>query len=136
MSKHTERTLALLRQHGYACDIVERYVRTQNEWGGKRRDLFGIIDILAIDAGTTLGVQSCGSDFAEHRTKILASPHLSAWLSSPGRALMLIGWRKVAAYRKDGSRAARDRWAPRVVYFSMVDGEPRAGWEMKGWPDF
>lgn len=119
MSTHTQRTLNLLRKRGYAADVVERWIPGANQ----RRDFLGIIDILAMTAESTLGVQSCGEDFAGHRKKILASERTREWLRSPHRGLVLIGWRKVAAYKKDGSRAALDRWAPRVQYFYRLDEE-------------
>jgi len=119
MSKHTERTIALLQEAGMQCDVVERWI----PGAGVRRDFLGCIDIIAFNHATTLGVQSCGEDFAQHALKMLDEPRLGHWLEAPKRHAVLVGWRRLAAYRKDGTRAARDRWAPRVQYFARSGGK-------------
>lgn len=118
MSTHTQRTLNFIRNQGYVAEVVERWIPGAN----KRRDFLGIIDIIAFNEDQTVGVQSCGEAFAAHRDKILKSATAAQWLSSPHRLLALIGWRPVAQYRKDGTRAALDRMAPRVQLFGL-DGE-------------
>jgi hypothetical protein len=124
---HTERTLALLRKLGLTADVVERFVRAPHlPGGGHRKDLFGVIDIIALAGVETIGVQSCGQAFAGHRAKIIAEPRAAEWLESPYRRLLLVGWRKVAAYRKDGTRAVRDRMAPRMCWFDLIGEEVQA----------
>ena len=51
---YTAKTLALLRKEGYEPGIVERW----NPYARVRQDLFTIIDIVALDDGQTLGVQT------------------------------------------------------------------------------
>jgi hypothetical protein len=118
VSKHTERTLALLAEAGFVAEVVERWL----PGAGKRRDYLGCIDILAFNDVVTLGVQSCGSDFAAHKAKILAEPRAELWLRAPERHLVLVGWRPLARYKKDGSRSVVDRFGPRVQYFGLRDG--------------
>jgi hypothetical protein len=87
---------------------------------GIRQDLFGIIDIIALDPERgVVGIQSCGQDFAAHERKILIerAQETCDWLSTPGTKLELWGWRKVKLKR--GGVAMR--WSPRVREFTMED---------------
>ena len=92
MSKYTELTLKYLRDRGWKCQVVERY-----QWHAKRRiDLFGIIDILAIQDGRIAGVQSTSQNGRrDHIVKILETEceNLKDWLDS-GAEFYLICWKK------------------------------------------
>jgi hypothetical protein len=116
----TQRTLRALRDRGMVCAIVEKF----NSYAGPhglRQDLFGIIDVLALDPERgVIGVQSCGQDFSGHRTKIIEERHQETldWLSTPGTALELWGWRKTKVKR--GGVAMR--WTPRVAHF-IIEGD-------------
>jgi hypothetical protein len=106
MTTNTARTLKYLRDHGYQAEVVERYL----PYVKRRKDLFGFIDIIAINGENILGVQSCdGSAFAEHDKKIIACPKTNLWLASGG-LLWLMGWRKKKLFR--GSKAVR--WEERI----------------------
>lgn len=115
----TQRTLRALRQRGLICAIVEKW----NQYAGPhgmRQDLFGIIDVLALDPQRgVIGVQSCGSSFSEHLKKLTTekAQETSDWLSTPGTSLELWGWRKVKIKR--GGKA--ERWEPRVKQISLND---------------
>jgi len=85
---------------------------------GTRVDLFNIIDILAIDDTSTIGVQSCGQDYAAHKAKIMECEYTILWLESPDRELWLIGWRKLKVKR--GGKAVR--WKPRIARFRYING--------------
>ena len=113
-----QRTMQLLRNEGQICWVVERFI-SQAGPHGKRIDLFNIIDIIALTADSTIGVQACGSDFAEHVRKLTVekADETFTWLTGP-RELHLIGWRKVQMFR--GSRALR--WRPRIGHFTL-DGD-------------
>ena len=106
----SQRSRAYLRSQGYACGSVERFVRAGPK-GGFRRDLFNIIDVIAIRPGEIMGVQSTGTDFAGHLRKLTIDERDStiSWLRSGG-ALRLIGWRKL----KSG-------WAPRIKDFNLSE---------------
>jgi hypothetical protein len=112
MSKNTERTLKYLREQGYICDMVERFIAFPKPHG-HRKDFLGIIDIIAFNDLTTIGVQSCGQDFAAHLKKIKESEMTTLWLNSVDRELWLIGWRKLVLRR--GGKAKR--WRPRIERF-------------------
>ena len=106
MATNTSRTLDYYRKLGFECGVVERF----NSFTKQRHDLFGIIDIIAIDEKITLGIQSCGQAFSEHDKKILESPESTKWVKAKDRVLILIGWRKLKVKR--GGKAMR--WTPRI----------------------
>ena len=110
---NTARTLKYLRDHGWKAEVVEKYL----SYAKRRRDLFDVIDIVAINGKNILGVQSCGgSTFAEHDEKILASPATKLWLASGG-LLWLMGWRKKKLFR--GSKALR--WKERIKEYQLKE---------------
>ena len=111
----TARTLEYLRSQGWSADIVERFLHKAGP-SGIRKDLFGIIDIVALTDQGIMGVQSCGQAFADHDKKILSNPMALKWIEKGG-VLMLIGWRKVKLKR--GGKAMR--WAPRIKYYGVRD---------------
>ncbi len=118
----TQRTLRELRNQGRVCAIVERWIGHVGP-RGIRQDLFGIIDIIALDPERgVVGVQSCGSSFSEHVRKLLDDRAQSCvdWLMTPGTVFELWGWRKVKLKR--GGKAMR--WRPRIREFTLDDFEP------------
>ena len=117
----TERTLKALKERGLICGIVERF----NRFGGPfgiRQDLFGILDIIALDIEKgVIGVQSTGQDFAGHIKKLTIEKAKEShdWLRTPGTSLELWGWRKVKKVR--GGKAMV--WKPRVKVLTIDDLE-------------
>lgn len=125
MSANTERTIAALNKAGAYSGIVERFIKDAGPLkftyiGGKkmgkrtgvRKDLFGIIDIIALFPGRTriCGIQSCGQAFSEHKKKILSNFYSVSWLRYAD--LELWGWRQLGK---------RKIWTLRVHKFSLVD---------------
>jgi len=111
----TQRTLRELRQQGCLCDIVERFNSFAGPFG-KRIDLFGFIDIIALAPNSIRGIQSCGQAFAEHEKKILENEYAPEWLKSGGE-IELWGWRKVKKVR--GGK--QEVWSPRFRKFTLND---------------
>jgi hypothetical protein len=115
----TQRTIRELKNQGRKCGIVERF----NSFVGPhgiRQDLFGIIDIIALDPERgVIGVQACGQDFSGHYKKITIdrAQETIDWLMTPGAVLELWGWRKVKLKR--GGKAMR--WKPRVREIFLQD---------------
>jgi len=115
----TQRTLRALRSRGLVCAIVEKW----NQYAGPhgiRQDLFGIIDVLALDPESgVIGVQACGQSFAAHHRKLTEERFQECldWLSTPGTSLELWGWRKVKVKR--GGKAMV--WRPRVKAYQLDD---------------
>ena len=117
----TQRTIRALKDLGRRCAIVEKFNAHVGPHG-IRQDLFGIIDIIALDPERgVVGIQSCGSDFAEHWRKLTIERNQETfdWLSTPGAALELWGWRKVKLKR--GGLAMR--WEPRIKEVFLKDLE-------------
>ena len=115
---NTSRTLKFLREEGYVCDIVEKWVSAPwHPSGGFRRDYLNFLDIIAINEEETVGVQSCGQNFSEHNRKIISNEHAPLWVRPHHRSLWLIGWRKVKLKR--GGKAMR--WRPRIKEYTVED---------------
>ena len=67
MSSPTQRTLKMLRDCGWKCQVVERW----NSFAKIRIDLFGIIDIVALTDKGIVGVQAtAGSSHSARLKKI------------------------------------------------------------------
>jgi hypothetical protein len=105
------RTLALLRDRGYFPWVVESY----NAFSGKRNDMYGFADIIAITDETTMAVQVCGTDFAPHLRKMTVERReaVLAWLGNPHRRCLLVGWRKLLKKRGGKQKVFK----PRIVEF-------------------
>lgn len=113
MQSNTSRTLKAMRDMGRMAVVVERW----NRFAKVRQDLFGFIDIIALDeACGIVGVQSCGSSFASHLAKITSECHDAAmtWLRCGGK-IELWSWRKVKLKRG----AKKYVWRPRVADFTL-----------------
>lgn len=117
MISNTSRTLEYIRSQGWEADKVEQFNQHAGPFG-QRKDLFGIIDIIALTEHGITGIQSCGQSFSEHDKKILESPLSLLWLQKGG-SLMLIGWRKIKLKR--GGKALR--WSPRIKFYTTNDFE-------------
>lgn len=114
----TQRTLRYLRQQGRICGIVEKFNPYVGEYG-IRQDLFGFIDIIALDPERgIIAIQSCGQSFAAHLKKILEEKTDDSieWLKCGGK-IELWGWRKLKLKR--GGKAMR--WTPRVKEIKLED---------------
>ncbi len=107
----TQRTLQAMRAHGRVCGIVEKFNHHVGPFG-IRQDLFGFIDIIAIDpVQGIVAVQSCGQDFAGHVAKMLGERNDAMFEWIKHAPIELWGWRKVKLKRG----GAAMRWRPRVA---------------------
>ena len=114
----TQRTLKAMREQGRLCGIAERFNRFAGPHG-VRQDLFGFIDIIAIDpTDGIIGIQSCGQAFSEHVKKMTEerNEEMYEWLRHA--KVELWGWRRVQLRR--GSTAIR--WKPRIMDFWLEEG--------------
>jgi hypothetical protein len=113
----TMRTLEYLRNNGYQCDMVERWIRNpKHPAGGFRKDFLGCIDIIAFNNLETVGVQSCGQSFSQHLKDLLINPNIPLWLAG-GRKFTLIGWRRLL--KKRGGK--QKIWVPRIREITPKD---------------
>lgn len=93
----TARSLEHLRKLGYIADVTERWIPKMNV----RKDLFGFIDILAINDTEVLAVQATGeqnSGNVSARVKKIAE-HDNYPLVCKHMRIIVHGWRKNAAGR-------------------------------------
>jgi len=91
---------------------VERFVPAGPGRPGTRIDLFGFIDLVAIDpVQGIVAIQSCGQSFSEHVRKMTEerAEIIEKWLK--WAPLELWGWRKLKLKR--GGKAMR--WRPRIA---------------------
>lgn len=110
----TAMALAEMRRRGWTAEKVEQRITRFIT-----RDLFNVIDIVALDGTRIVGVQvTSGSNHAARRTKILAEPLVQRWLAC-GAELEL--W----SYAKQGARGRRKTWTLRVeTWAEMQQQQP------------
>ena len=87
----TQRSLAHLRQQG--VDLVQ-VVEKWNPHARIRQDLFGVIDILAIREGETIGVQATSASNVSSRVRKLEESDALIALRAAGWTVLVHGWRK------------------------------------------
>ena len=112
----TQRTIRALKEQGVICAVVERFNPHVGEHG-IRQDLFGIIDIIALDPiRGVVGIQACSQSSASHLRKLKEekSQECIDWLSTPGTKLEVWCWRKLKLKR--GGKAMR--WTPKITELS------------------
>src|SRR6266853_2691141 len=109
MRSPTARTKRYLEKQGHIVEVVEKWIPIEKHpGGGVRRDLFEVIDILCIQGGALLAIQSTsGSNHNARVTKALASPKLKAYLGTDNLF-------EVWSWSKKGARGKRKMWMPRV----------------------
>ncbi len=75
MSSPTSRALEECRKRGWLAEVVEKWIPQTKQ----RKDLFGFVDIVALDPdGRTIGIQATsGANHAARVTKIQESPKIS-----------------------------------------------------------
>jgi hypothetical protein len=112
----TQRSLKHLRDQGLVVAVVEKwqpYARKPGDTTGPpgiRQDLYGWIDLLALnpDTGELTAVQTTsGSNVSARIEKIRQWPHLAAWLKR--HRAVVHGW------AKRGERGKRKLWTVREV---------------------
>lgn len=111
----TQRTLAYLKGKGMTCAVTERW----NAFAKIRQDLFGFIDLVALDLkdGRIIGVQTTSTaHMAERIDKIIRLPEARVWSDYCGGAIWVIGW------AKRGAHGERKTWTPKVVTLGCLKG--------------
>jgi hypothetical protein len=93
----TQLSLRHLRTEGWLVDVCERWVPSFTGVGGNRRDLFGLIDLVALRGAETIGVQTTShANFNSRLNKINDDEHRPALdaLKAAGWSVVVHGWRK------------------------------------------
>jgi hypothetical protein len=126
----TQRTVAECKRRGWPVQNVEQTIRIP---GGRtfKRDLFGIIDLIAIvpadleckllGNGFIVGIQttSGSNNHALRRHKALAQPRLKQWIDAGGRF-------EVWSWSKQGPRGKRKTWQLRIERITAEMFEQKA----------
>lgn len=100
----TQRSLKHLRDEGYVCAIVEHW----DHFARKRRDLFGMFDLLCVRKGEVLAVQTTSGSNVSARVRKIGENELVGAIRDSGIRIHVHGWRK----------GANGRYALRVVDLS------------------
>lgn len=110
MRSPTARTLKFFRDQGHLAEVVEKWIPVpKHPGGGVRRDLFECIDVLVIQGGKLLGIQSTsGSNHSARVTKAKASEKLARYIAT-GNGFEVWSW------AKRGARGKRKVWTPKVT---------------------
>lgn len=102
------RTKIHYEKQGYMTAVVEHWLPFPKPFG-KRHDLFGIFDLIAIRDGKTLGIQATTQAHVSDRiSKMKASTALNEWIQHGGIAIV-VGW------AKKGPRGKRKLWEASVT---------------------
>lgn len=126
MASPTTRTNEYFRNLGYTVDIAEHH----NTFAGKKKDLFGFIDIVAIGHGETIGIQATSTGNVNARVKKILYGDLGKdkepdptiperaqeWLRS-GNTICVMGWKR---YKK---RVDNKLWRPTIRWLTLEDFE-------------
>lgn len=111
------KTLDLLRKEGKIVGVTEHW----NAFTHQRKDLFGFIDIIALDIneGKTWGIQTTSASNMNARIKKICTEcrvYTEAWLKA-GNFIEVIGW------AKKGAKGKRKTWQPtrKIIDKSIVD---------------
>lgn len=107
MTSPTQLSLAMLRDDGWTCWVVEHW----NGFTHKRVDLFNCVDILALRGNETLAVQTTSDSNVSARVHKIAANEYADRMREAGWALHVHGWSKKLVKR--GGKAMR--WSCRVV---------------------
>lgn len=95
MSSPTQRSKALLEKDGYLVAIVEKW----NPHARVRQDLFGLVDLVAIKPGETVGVQTTSYSNLSARVRKIADHENVDAVREAGWKILVHGWRKNAKNR-------------------------------------
>lgn len=90
MKGPSQRSIDKLRREGYRVANAEKY----NAYTKKSQDLFGIIDLVAIGNGETIGVQATTANNQATRAKKMLESEALEELIECGWRIVVHGWRK------------------------------------------
>lgn len=112
MTSPTARTLAECRKRGWEAGVVERWIHASKI----RQDLFGVIDLIALDDKPgCLGIQATSTgNMVARINKAKAEPRLRTWLER-GNRFVVWGW------AKRGPAGKRKLWRLREVWLEPSD---------------
>ncbi len=92
MSSPTQRSKAHLEKQGYRVAITEHWCH----FSRRRKDMFNVVDLLAIREGETLAVQTTSASNMSARVKKIAESDAIADIRAAGWGFVVHGWKKGA----------------------------------------
>jgi hypothetical protein len=102
----TQLSLRHLRAEGWMVDVCERWVPSPN--GAVRKDLFGMLDLIAVRDTEAMGIQTTSAgNVASRILKMTDEDHLPKMLrlKAAGWLVVVHGWRKST---RDGHACTHD----------------------------
>ena len=114
------RTVLALRRRGYLAGSVEGY------FAGRRRDLFGLVDLIAVGRDGVLFVQATDADHAsEHHAKLRGDPKLQ----DVARRILEAGFQpQMWAWGKRGPLGPSRLWWARIFVAGRHTRGGPIGW--------
>lgn len=88
----TQLSLDHLRGLGYTVDIVERWIPGPKGGPRIRKDLFGILDLVGLREGQTIGVQTTAKSAISTRARKIADSDAFPLLEKAGWRIVVHGW--------------------------------------------
>ena len=85
----TQRSLAHMRNHGYLCEVVERW----NPYARVRQDLYGFIDILCV-GDDIVAIQTTTKGNMKARIDKIAEHENFCKVIESGMRVIVHGWHK------------------------------------------
>jgi len=117
----TQRTLAHCRKLGWTIDVAEYWLPPRGDMPhGRRRDLFGCIDLMAVTPRGVLAIQATSGSNTNARVRKSTDEcgeFLQQWLRWPNVMFEVWGWTK---YKRP---VARKLWRPRRVAIVLRAGQ-------------
>ena len=89
-SSPTQLSLKLMRKTCDAVEVVEHW----NPHARIRKDLFGFVDILALQGSETIAIQSTSWANVSTRAKKIGESPLVGFVRDAGWKIIIHGWRK------------------------------------------
>ena len=96
----TQRSLKLMRDRGYLCEVTERW----NPFAKIRQDLFNFVDVLCIKDGETVAVQTTSYSNVSARIKKISELDTPPIVKMAGWKIIIQGWHK----NKEGKWVVRE----------------------------
>ena len=90
MSSPTQRSKAYLEKQGYRVAITEHWC----PFSRRRKDMFNVVDLLAIREGETLAVQTTSASNVSARVKKITESDAIADIRAAGWGFHVHGWKR------------------------------------------
>lgn len=90
-------TVRHLLSLGYHAEIVEHKIPGTN----RSADFLGIIDVIGVGNGHTIGVQATSADHVSHRRVKMLESGMLVYLQEAGWQVVIHGWRKDGRLREE-----------------------------------